>query len=538
MAAFRLCVLLVWAAITVAAGQSRTLPDKPSDSLDKKFHQQRRELLRKQLPARSVAVFFASPVRNRANDVDHYYHQDPDFYYLSGYREPNAVLLIFTEPQNIAGKQTNEILFVQPNDPMYEMWNGKRLGVEGAAAELGIATQVNADFAAFKLDTANLQQVFIKELAHDVRDDASDDADLYSLMQQFRNKVKYPSDFNANRQMLYGILKEHGQTQPDQIKNYINQVAKQNPVLRQDKHLNAYVAATDNAARQKAIVAIPSSKLDAITLDQVLDEMREEKTEEELRLLRKAITMSAVGQIEVMKAMKPGMSELEVQGIHEFVFKKYGAQHVGYPSIVGAGNNACVLHYIENTKPKLGNELVLMDVGAEYLGYTADVTRTIPANGKFNTEQKIIYELVLKAQEAAFKECKVGNSFQAPGQAAQQIIADGLLKLGIIKDRTEAGKYFPHGTSHYLGLDVHDRGTYGEFKPNTVITVEPGIYIPEGSPCDKKWWGIGVRIEDDILITAKGWENLSKLAPRTVAEIEKTMALPSALDNFNLQEIK
>ena len=538
MAAFRLCLLLVWATITVAFGQSRTLPDKPSDTLDKKFHQQRRELLRKQLPPRSVAVFFASPVRNRANDVDFYFHQDPDFYYLTGYKEPNAVLLLFSEAQSIAGRQTYEVLFVQPNDPLYEMWNGKRLGVEGAASELGIATQVNSGFAAFKLDTVNLEQIFIKELAHDVRDDASDAADLYSLMQQFKRKVNYSSDYSADRQMLYSILKEHGLSQPEQLKGYLDQMVQQNPDLRQDKHLNAYKAATDDAARKKAIAAISASKINGFLLDQLLDEMRELKTEEELRLLRKAVAMSAVSQIEVMKAMHPGMSEMEIQGIHEFVFKKYGAQHVGYPSIVGAGNNTCVLHYIESSKPKLGNELVLMDVGAEYLGYTADVTRTIPANGKFTKEQKAIYELVLKAQEAGFAQCKAGNSFQAPGQAAQEVIADGLLKLGIIKDRAEVRQYFTHGTSHYLGLDVHDRGTYGNFKPNTVITVEPGIYIPEGSPCDKKWWGIGVRIEDDILITEKGWENLSKLAPRTVAEIEKTMAQPSILDSFKLQELK
>ena len=539
MAAFRLCLLFVWVTITVASGQTRALPDKPSDTLDKKFHQQRREQLRKQLPARSVAVFFASPVRNRANDVDYYFHQDPDFYYLTGYNEPNSVLVLFSEPQNVAGKQTNEVLFVQPNDPMYEMWNGKRLRVEGAASELGITTQVNADFDAFKLDTANLQHVFIKEPATDVRDDVSDEADLYSLIQQFKEKVAFPSDYTTDRYMLYSILQENGQSQPDKIRNYLNQVVQRDPVLRQDKHLNAYATASDDAARRKAIAAIPVSKIDGITLDQILDEMREVKTPEELALLRKAVTMSAIGQIEVMKAMQPGMSEMELQGIHEFVFKKYGAQHVGYPSIVGAGNNSCVLHYIDSSKPKAApGELVLMDVGAEYLGYTADVTRTIPANGKFSPEQKAIYELVLKAQNAGIEQCKAGNSFQAPGQAAQQVIADGLFKLGIIKDRADVRRYFPHGTSHYLGLDVHDRGTYDEFKPNTVITVEPGIYIPEGSPCDKKWWGIGVRIEDDILITEKGAENLSKLAPRTVSEIEKTMALPSVLDDFKLQELK
>jgi Xaa-Pro aminopeptidase len=254
--------------------------------------------------------------------------------------------------------------------------------------------------------------------------------------------------------------------------------------------------------------------------------------------LRRAIQISAVGQQEVMKAMKPDMSEMEMQGLHEYVYKKYGAEFEGYPSIVGAGNNACVLHYTVNDKPRLGNDLVLMDCGAEYHGYTADVTRTIPATGKFTTEQRQIYELVLAAQQAGFEQCKPGNAFAAPDEAARKVINEGLIKLGIVKDASEARRYFPHGTSHYLGLDVHDRGTYGPLRAGNVITVEPGIYIPADSPCDKKWWNIGVRIEDDVLVTDKGWENLSKDAPRTVADIEALMAKPSALDDFKLPVLK
>jgi Xaa-Pro aminopeptidase len=238
-----------------------------------------------------------------------------------------------------------------------------------------------------------------------------------------------------------------------------------------------------------------------------------------------------------MKAMHPKMSEMEIKGIHEFVFRKYGSEFEGYPSIVGAGDNGCILHYIENIKPVVGTDLVLMDLGAEYHGYTADVTRTIPASGKFTPEQKAIYNLVLKAQEAGFAECKVGNDFRSTHRAAQKVIDDGLAELGIIT-KGQMHTYFPHGTSHYLGLDVHDRGTGGNFKAGTIITVEPGIYIPFNSPCDKKWWGIAVRIEDDILITETGWENLSARAPRTAEEIERTMAMPSALDDFILPSLK
>ena len=238
-----------------------------------------------------------------------------------------------------------------------------------------------------------------------------------------------------------------------------------------------------------------------------------------------------------MKAMKPHMSETELQGIHEFVYKKYGAEYEGYPSIVGAGNNGCILHYIENNKTKVGNDLVLMDLGAEYIGFTADVTRTIPASGKFTPEQKAIYDLVYEAQEAGIALYTIGTSMQAPNQAARKVINEGLFKLGIIKSVDERHNYFPHGTSHHIGLDVHDPGNYGNFEENMVVTMEPGIYIPEGSNCDKKWWGIAVRIEDDILVTKKGPVNLSGESPRKSDEIEKMMAKKSILDDFVLPNL-
>jgi Xaa-Pro aminopeptidase len=231
------------------------------------------------------------------------------------------------------------------------------------------------------------------------------------------------------------------------------------------------------------------------------------------------------------------MSETELQGIHEFVYKKYGAEYEGYPSIVGAGNNGCILHYIENNRTKVGNDLVLMDLGAEYRGFTADVTRTIPANGKFTPAQKEIYDLVYDAQEAGIALYTKGESMRAPNQAAIKIINEGLFKLGIIKSVDEKHSYFPHGTSHHIGLDVHDPGNYNTFEENMVFTMEPGIYIHEGSNCDEKWWGIGIRIEDDILVTKNGPVNLSAEAPRTPKEIEKMMAKKSVLDEFVLPNL-
>jgi Xaa-Pro aminopeptidase len=245
-----------------------------------------------------------------------------------------------------------------------------------------------------------------------------------------------------------------------------------------------------------------------------------------------------MGQREVMKAMKPGMSEREIQGIHEFVFKKYQAEDLGYPSIVGAGHNGCILHYEENYKPSITNkELILMDLGAEYHGYTADITRTIPVSGKFSPEQRQIYDLVLLAQEEGMKICKAGATLQDINQATKTVINKGLKELGIIKDENEKHLYYPHGCCQPIGLDVHDKGARGPLPENTVITIEPGIYIPDNANCDKKWWGIGVRIEDDYVVTKDGYEHLSAAAPRTVSEIEALMKQPSALDDFVLPDL-
>ncbi|HRF17375.1 MAG TPA: M24 family metallopeptidase, partial [Chitinophagaceae bacterium] len=237
-------------------------------------------------------------------------------------------------------------------------------------------------------------------------------------------------------------------------------------------------------------------------------------------------------------AINPNMSELEIQGLHEYVHKKYGAESVGYGSIIGAGENGCILHYMENSKTKVGTSMLLMDVGAEYHGYTADVTRTIPVDGKFSNEERQIYQLVYDAQEAAFKTLKDGSKWADASAAAQQVIAEGLLNLGIIKNKNEVSKYYPHGLGHHIGMDVHDRGTYDKLKKDMVITIEPGIYIPEGSNCDKKWWSIAVRIEDDLLITETGYELLSHFAPRKIEDIEKKIVEKSAVDDFKLPPLE
>ena len=518
-----------------------------NNSLSKEFHASRRAILRSKMPKNAVAVIFSNPIRNRANDVDYIFHQDPNFYYLTGYKEPNAVLVIFSENQtNKKGEIYNEILYVQKRDVQAEMWNGKRLGIEGAKSKLGFTQVFNAiDFTTNKIDFKSFKTIFTKKFKDDYRNSERNGAEVYDLVASFKEQSGYnPKLFLSKaKKYVYEMIKATPIENSANVAQVIGRIEERFSDIKKDKLLMQYKK-TANASlkkelKQKVVLQLEAkTPLDVNFLSTELAAMREVKTAEELKLLTKAIRISAVGQVEVMKAMHPKMSEREVQGIHEFVYKKYGAAYEGYPSIVGGGNNGCILHYIENNKKTIGNELILMDLGAEYGGYSADVTRTIPANGKFTTAQKAIYTIVLKAQNAGIAASTTQNSFTDPGNVSRKVINEGLLALGIIKTIDEKHPYFPHGTSHYLGLDVHDPGTYGAFKENTVITVEPGIYIPEGSKCNKKWWGIAVRIEDDILITKNGPINLSKEAPRTVEAIEKMMTKKSVLDNFLLPNLE
>jgi Xaa-Pro aminopeptidase len=453
--------------------------DLPKDYLTADFHAGRREALRNIMPGNSVMVIFAYPTRTFSNDVEYLYHPNPDMYYFSGYKEPHSLLLIFKDEQtDSTGNKYSELLFVQKRNAQAEQWTGKRLGVEGAKEKLGITMAFNGtDFKKFAIDFSSFNKIIFDKIPADIPN-GWDNADLFDLIQQFKEKAALPD-------------------KPVDEKRY-------------DSRLYRDLTA----------------------------QLREIKTPEELDLLRKAVEISCQGQNEVMKAVNPNMSELEIQGLHEYVHKKHGAEGVGYGSIIGAGENGCILHYMENSKTKVGTSMLLMDVGAEYHGYTADVTRTIPVDGKFSGEERKIYQLVYDAQEAAFKTLKDGSKWADATAAAQEVIADGLLNLGIIKNKNEVRKYYPHGLGHHIGLDVHDRGTYDKLKKDMVITIEPGIYIPEGSNCDKKWWSIAVRIEDDLLITENGYELLSRFAPRKIEDIEKKIAEKSAVDDFKLPALE
>jgi Xaa-Pro aminopeptidase len=469
-------------------GISQNQDALPKDFLSKDFHRDRREKLREQLPQNSVAVFFANPVRNRSNDVDYTYHQDPDFYYLTGYKETDAVLFVFKDSQAAANETVyDEIIFVRPRNESQEMWTGRRLGMDGVKSALGLNQAFNnSAFKKYSVDFSKFDQVLFFDFTNDVRDDPRDSSDLYSLIEDFKYKINYPTKATG----LAVHLEPH--------KNNLNTTA----------------------------------------LGTLMANLRGIKTKEELALIKKAVNISCAAQREVMKAIKPGMSEREIQGIHEFVFKKYQAEDVGYPSIVGAGHNGCILHYIDNYKPEINSkELMLMDLGAEYRGYTADITRTIPVSGKFSADQKKIYDIVLAAQEEAMKLCRPGTPFADLKTATRKVVNRGLKDLGILKNEADNHSYYPHGCCHHIGLDVHDKGNYDLLQENMVITIEPGIYIPENSNCDRRWWGIAVRIEDDYLITKDGYEHLSTLAPRKSEEIEALMKQPSALDDFVLPDV-
>lgn len=466
---------------------------KPQDYLSMDFHKDRREKLREKLPENSVAVFFSNPVRNRANDVQYVYHQDPNFYYFTGHREPHGVLFIFKDYQEVNGNSFNELIFMRQHDALRELYDGARLGAEGAKEILGFEVAfLGKDFSKFNIDFNAFDKILFYDFFNDVRQ-TSEEGDLYDLIESFKTKVNYPD--------------------PDDMT--IEPVA---------------------------------NNLDTETLPNIMKDLRGVKTKEELTLIRAAVNISSVAQAEVMKAMQPGMSETEIQGLHEYIFKKYQAEYEGYPSIVGAGHNGCVLHYIDNYKPAIEDgELILMDLGAEYHGYTADVTRTIPVNGSFTKEQKIIYDLVYKAQQAAWEVCKEGTTFAELTAAANKVVNEGLVELGLYKsmdpkDRlnpeTGRNRYNPHGCCHHIGLDVHDTGNYDVLVENMTITIEPGIYIPEGSPADEIWWNIPVRIEDDFLIKKDGCELLSNLAPRKSEEIEALMKEESPFSEVVLPKIK
>lgn len=439
------------------------------DLLPSAFFEKRREELRKLMPENSVAVFFSAPLKNRSNDVDYEFHQDPNFLYFTGIREPNAVLLIFKDSQlNLDTSAVNELIFLEETNPKKQIWTGPTIGTQKAVYEYKIkSAKSNKVFESTSIEWKKFKEIYIDKYHDGVEDDPSKPNDLANLQ------------------------------------NYLNGKLDDEKVTANTTKLSEYTSA-----------------------------LRQIKTPEEITLMKKACSISCKGFKELMRSLEPGMREYQTEAIMEYYFKNNGAEFEGYPSICGASENSVTLHYSTNRRKLNDGDLIVVDAGAEYHGYTADITRTLPVNGKFNEQQKIIYNIVLEAQQKGIDASKPGANFWEAHATASAVIKKRLLEYGIIKNEFDYLKYFMHGTSHYLGLDVHDCGLYQKLEPGMVITVEPGIYIKEGSECDPKWWNIGVRIEDDILITEKGNEVISSEAPKTIEAIEALMKEESLLNKL------
>jgi Xaa-Pro aminopeptidase len=425
---------------------------------------ERRAAVLARLDSSSAMLVRSAEEQTRSNDVEYEFHQRSNMLYLTGDPEQQSALLLVPRGLSIDGKKAATVLFVGERDPIMETFNGKMMGPQVASQVTGIATV---------LPWSRLRGV------------------LDTLLPKL-STIYYDG-------WLHGLDQEP---------------------------LTGTLLAWDREMMKNLAAKFPQLQVKAAGL--ILNEMRLVKSPVELALLRKAIDISVEGHRATLRQAAPGMHEYELEAIMEYSFRRLGAEDPGYPSIVGSGPNSCILHYSTNRRQTQPGEVVLMDCGAEYHGYSADVTRTFPIGGTFTPEQREIYTLVYEAQTAGIAACRAGNDFRAPGKSATEIIAAGLVRLGIIKEPREVRRYFMHGTSHYIGLDVHDVGAFGLLKPNEVLTVEPGIYIPAGSPCDPKWWNIGVRIEDDILVTDDAPVNLSGALARSADEVEAAMKHESA----------
>lgn len=427
---------------------------------------QRRRRFMEQMGTDAAALFVAAPVAVRSNDVEYPYRQHNDFLYLTGFTEPEAVCLLLP-----GHPQEEYVLFVRPRDPEREAWTGRRAGVEGAVA----LHQAQAAYPIDKLDEK------IGEL----------------VTERDRLYYSFGRDAAFNQRVL-GWMQQWQQLRPRNGKG-------------------------------------PVAIVDAA---EIVHEMRVLKSVDELACMRRAIAIAAEGHREAMRAVREGLHEYEIEALLDFTFRKLGATGPAYPSIVAAGVNATILHYTTNDQPLRADDLLLIDAGAEYAGYCADITRTFPIGRHFTEAQRTIYDIVLQAQLAAIDAVRPGVAFDAPHGRAVEVLVDGLLALGIVQgERAEIiskelyRPFYMHRTSHWLGMDVHDVGkykvgdTYRVLEPGMVLTVEPGLYLAPGrAEVDARFAGMGVRIEDDVLVTPDGHEVLSAAIPKLPSEIETLRA--------------
>jgi Xaa-Pro aminopeptidase len=425
----------------------------------------RRAQLMRLMGAGAIAILPAAPVRQRNSDVEYNFRQDSDFYYLTGFPEPEAVAVLI--PGRAAGQY---ILFTRERNPERETWEGRRAGPAGATAQYGA-------------------------------DDAFPISDIDEIL---------PGLLEGRERVFYtmGLSPEF------------------------DQHVISWV----NTLRAQARSGLHPPQ-EFVALDHLLHDMRLYKSRAELQLMRRAGQIGADAHVRAMRFCRPGRMEFEVMAelLHEF--HRHGAD-ISYHPIVGGGANSCVLHYHENSSRLHDGDLLLVDAGCEYGYYASDITRTYPVGGRFSPEQRAVYEVVLEAQRAAIERVRPGNHWNEPHDAAVRAITQGLKRIGLLKGPL-AGlirdgayrKFFMHRTGHWLGMDVHDVGDYKiedewrVLEPGMVLTVEPGIYIAAGTRgVSRRFWNIGIRIEDDVVVTRKGCEVLTGGAPKEPDEIEALMA--------------
>ncbi len=523
--------LLLCLPVAEGRAQQAALPEPPvrydADLLPPSFHRDRRAAVLAALPPDAVAVFFSAPARNRENDVAFEYRQDSDLYYLTGTTEAASVLLLAPGGLDVDGATVTELLLTPPRDPASEVWTGRRFGAERAQAELGLQKAVsNERFEEILGALAAREGVRFFHLPFPAGVEAGSElgGQIDFFVERARPLVVEGSPLARNAMSF--VLGLDDAARFAQVRPFLaGRLSAEDfatPALREA--YQAFVEAeTFEAWQAWRRQHLDAHYADGVTLRRLLNGLRMVKTEAELALMQRAIDITVAAHREAMKSIEPGMHEYEAEALIEYIFKRNGAEYTGFPSIVGSGENATTLHYESNRRRMQAGDVVVMDIGAEYHGYSADVTRTVPVGGTFSPEQQTIYELVLKAQQAGIEAARKGNAFGAPGQAAWRVIADGLQALGLIEQERDARRFFMHGTSHYLGLYVHDVGDAGPLAPGVVLTVEPGVYISPAPDVDPKWWNIGVRIEDDVLVTEGDPVVLSAGAPRTVEEIEALM---------------
>ena len=431
--------------------------------MDISIYKNRRENLSELLPENSVLLIPGAETQYRNSDSSFPFRQESNFYYLSGFCEP-ASLIAITKKDN----KITSLIFVPPKDKLKEIWDGYRAGPIGAVKD------------------------FLFDKAYD-----------NTQIDEMLPDILFGSDI-----VLYPIGKKNGFDQ-----KVINWTSKASKKDRHSKSLNISDASS------------------------IIGNARLIKDDHEISLIKKACSISADAHIEAMKSVKGGDSEQFIESMYIHEFSKRGARYPAYNPIVAGGENACVLHYVENNQQLNNDDLLLVDAGCEYEMYAADITRTFPVSGKFSDEQLAIYKVVLDAMNAAIDMVKPGNHIMLPQEISEKVITEGLIKLGLLDGDPEelhkSGAYkefYMHKIGHWLGLDVHDAGDYVEgeeymkFKPGMITTIEPGIYISSSMDIDDKWKGIGIRIEDDILVTIDGNENLTKKVPSDPEEIESLMS--------------